>query len=162
VWDETAATWTGVLRYKGSQGQVVLRRPVATTQRVTNPFAGTWVSQRGPTDSCLHIAEESDGKLIGWQDNIPAPERIIVPRNMASSMPMMASYGSMAKVQSADGEQVTVELGAYTGMCCSHTFTAKVSVDGKLLEGSFAAGPNQSAQAVVWRRVSGDSCRVGR
>jgi hypothetical protein len=161
-WDEVAATWSGVLQYKGSQGQVVLRRPAAHS--TNNPFVGTWISnQRGPSDNCLHIAEESDGKLNGWVDHIPDPSGIFVPRNRPAPMPMMTSYGHMAKVQVTGNDQVALELNAYTGICCPIAFTGKISADGKSLEGSVSGGSltsldGPSAQPMTWSRVAGDSC----
>lgn len=157
VWDEAAGTWTGLFKYKSSPGQVVLRRPTAAVPNTTNPLIGTWVSRGGPGDACLHIVQEHDGELNGWVDSIPAPERIIFPRNVPRPQ-MMGHYGDMTKVAlTADG-QVAVTFGAYSGICCSRTFQGKLSADGARLEGGYLSGMNQIAMLVVWSRVAGESC----
>lgn len=157
VWDEAVGTWTGLFQYKSSPGNVVLRRPTPAAPGTRNPFVGNWINKRGPTDSCLHIAEESDGQLNGWVDSIPAPERIIFPRGMPPT-PMMGHYGDMTKVGPAKDGQITVEFGAYSGMCCSRSFEAKLSTDGTVLEGGYLGGPNQAALQAKWNRAVGELC----
>jgi hypothetical protein len=96
------------------QEYVVLRRPTPAAPGTRNPFVGNWINKRGPTDCCLHIAEESDGQLNGWVDSVPAPERIIFPRGMPRT-PMMGHYGDMTKVGPAKDGQITVSSGPTRG-----------------------------------------------
>lgn len=160
VWDETAGTWSGRFQYKSFDGNVVLRRPAPAASGAPNPLVGLWVNKAGPSDACLHIVQEDDGKLNGWVDSIPVPDRIVVPRSMPQ-MQMMGHYGDMTKVEATGNNQITVVFNAYSGMCCSHSFAAKLSLDGTLLEGEFLEGRNQVEMAATWSRVTGESCATG-
>jgi hypothetical protein len=72
---------------------------------------------------------------------------------------MMGHYGDMIKAGPAKDGQITVEFGAYSGMCCSRSFEAKLSADGTLLEGGYLSGPNQAAPSPAkWNRAAGELC----
>jgi hypothetical protein len=157
IWNESVGTWTGLFQYESSEGHVVLRRPTPVVPNVADSLVGSWTSRDGLVNRCLHVVRESDGKLNGWVDSIPAPERIVCPSKMPPT-PIMGHYGDMTKVELARDGKINTEFGAYSGMCCSQAFEARISLDGTLLEGGYLTGPNQTAVPATWRRVAGQSC----
>lgn len=67
-------------------------------------------------------------------------------------------YAEIAKATLIAKDRISVELRAYTAVCCSHPFSAKIAGDGKTLQGSFPAGPNQAPRKADWGKMPGDSC----
>lgn len=67
-------------------------------------------------------------------------------------------YGEIAKAKLDAPDQITVELRAYTAMCCPHSFTAKIAEDGMTFSGAWPSGPNQAPRATEWEKMPGDSC----
>jgi hypothetical protein len=57
-----------------------------------------------------------------------------------------------------DGGKVSLELYAYTAMCCSHSFVGTLTPSGTLIEGAWPPGANQAPHDSTWRKMSGDSC----
>jgi hypothetical protein len=70
-------------------------------------------------------------------------------------------YGSLAKVRAAGGREVSLEFAAYTGICCSHRFSAKIAADGSALVGEFLPGTNQAPYSASFIKMGGDSCVGG-
>src|ERR1700679_1070639 len=112
IWNESVGTWTGLFQYESSEGHVVLRRPTPVVPNVADSLVGSWTSRDGLVNRCLHVVRESDGKLNGWVDSIPAPERIVCPSKMPPT-PIMGHYGDMTKVELARDGKINTEFGAY-------------------------------------------------
>jgi hypothetical protein len=109
-------------------------------------------------NNCLHIAQQQDGTLTAWSDDIMVPGRVRYANGLRPPAQTRERYGEIAKVQLDAPDQITAELRAYTAMCCSHPFTTKISADGRMLLGVWPAGPNQAPRAVEWDKMPGNSC----
>jgi hypothetical protein len=65
---------------------------------------------------------------------------------------------SIPQIHLANNGEVSLELGAYNPMCCSHQFIGKLSTDGSTLQGDFPPGSNQNPHAEIWTKVHSGSC----
>ncbi len=150
IWNGDTESWRGRFERGQFRSDVVLKRPMAGA--TISPFAGTWMSG-GEMNNCLHIAEQEGNTLTAWSDDIQ------VSGHFGSVRPLMVErYGEIAKVELAAPDWITVELRAHTSVCCPHSFTAKLSPNGRMLSGNWHEGPNQSGGPIQWKRVPGKSC----
>jgi hypothetical protein len=66
------AIWDGHYERGEFSRQVTLKRPENAN---VSSFVGTWFDSKGLMNNCLHIAQQSDGGLTGWADDISIPGR---------------------------------------------------------------------------------------
>ena len=104
-------------------------------------------------NNCLHIAQQDGNSFTGWADDIRIPHGFDPARAQTFDR-----YGEIAKVRLETADWITVQLRAYTGVCCPHSFTAKVSGDGQMLSGNWSAGINQTAGVIRFTKMPGKSC----
>jgi hypothetical protein len=159
VWHEQSQTWSGLFERGAFRGQVSLKRPASKSS--VSPFAGTWSRTHAMMNTCLHIAQQQDGSLTAWSDDLQALGRVRYANGIQPPAQMLEHYGEIAKAKVDASGQITVELRAYTAKCCSHSFTARLSPDGQLLSGNWLAGLNQNPTAVEWKKAPGISCVNG-
>ena len=156
TWHEETQTWSGLFERSAFREQVLLQRP--SSKALASPFVGTWSDTRGLMNNCLHIAQQQDGALAAWSDDIQAPGRVRYANGIQPPAQIQQHYGEIARAEVDAHGQIKVELRAYTALCCSHPLTAKLSADGQSLSGAWLAGPNQAPRPVEWRRMPGISC----
>ena len=156
IWHEDLQTWDGLFERDAFREQVSLKRP--SSKASVSPFAGTWMDSRGLMNNCLHIAQQQDGALAAWSDDIQRPGQVRYAPGIQPPTQTLEHYGEIAKAEVVAPGQVKVELRAYTPVCCSHPFAATLSADGKSMSGNWLAGPNQTPTAVEWRKRPGNSC----
>ena len=108
--------------------------------------------------SCVHIAQRSSTSFLGWSDTL----QVLGSMRVASGIPRpptsIERYGELIRVKVGDSGKVSLELGAYNPVCCSHTFVGALISHNTLLEGLWPPGPNQAPHAARWIKMSGDSC----
>ncbi|MGC2398427.1 MAG: hypothetical protein WA510_01525 [Acidobacteriaceae bacterium] len=147
--------WRGRF-HRGKFDRVVsLCRPTPGANVRRNPLVGTWFAS-GP-ERCVHIAQTGADTFEGWSDSLMIPGRIRFAPTIPGPHKMYEYYGSLVKVELAGNGYISVEFGAYSGICCPHTFLGKVSADGSSLEGHFP-GPNLAPYAPKFAKMRGDSC----
>ena len=157
LWNGVDQVWTGNFERAAFKNKAAtLRRP---TGPQNNVFVGTWFEGSSLMNNCLHIEQAQDGTFTGWGDDIQVPGRMRYANGLRRPERTMENYGEIAKVSVSGPARITVELRAYTAMCCSHPFTATISPDGSFLVGEWPAGPNQSPRPARRVRVKGNSCR---
>ena len=156
TWHEESPAWNGLFERGAFREQVSLKRP--SSKASASPFVGTWSDPRGLMNNCLHIAQQADGALAAWSDDIQVPGRVRYANGIQPPAQMLQHYGEIARAEVDTHGQINVELRAYTAMCCSHRLTAKLSADDQLLSGAWLAGPNQAPRSVEWKRMPGISC----
>jgi hypothetical protein len=159
IYDEKQQAWTGLFHRDSFSGDVTLRRPNADRSDAGgSPFVGTWSDKGGIMNNCIHISQDKNGALTAWSDDIQTPGQMRYANGIQPPTQTMEHYGEIAKVSMDAPDRLTVELRAYTAMCCSHPFTAKLSADGQSLAGNWLAGPNQAPRPVIWVRMPSNSC----
>jgi hypothetical protein len=151
IWHEESQTWSGLFERGSFREQVLLKRPTSTASK--SPFVGTWSNNAGMMNNCLHISQDKDGALTAWSDDLQIPGRLHYANGIPPPTQTMEHYGEIAKAMMDAPDQITVELRAYTAMCCSHPFTAKLSTDRQSLVGSWAM-----PRPVIWVRMPSNSC----
>jgi hypothetical protein len=156
IWHEESQTWSGLFERGSFREQVSLKRPTSTASK--SPFVGTWSDKAGMMNNCLHISQEKDGALTAWSDDLQTPGRLRYANGIQPPTQTMEHYGEIAKAKMDAPDQITIELRAYTAMCCSHSFTAKLSTDGQSLLGSWLVGSNQVQRPLIWVRMPSNSC----
>jgi hypothetical protein len=157
VWHPESQTWSGLFERGPFHEQVLLRRPASKTS--TSPFVGTWFEKGGGMmNNCVHITQQQDGALAAWSDDIMIPGRVRYANDIQPPAQTREHYGEIAKAKLDAPDQITVELRAYTAMCCSHPFTARISENGMTLSGAWPSGPNQAPRVAEWEKVQGNSC----
>ena len=109
-------------------------------------------------NNCVHIVQQQDGALAAWSDDIMVPGRIRYAKGIQPPSQTREHYGQIAKAKLDAPDQIRVELRAYTAMCCSHSFTAKIAENGLTLLGAWPSGPNQSPGVVEWEKMQDNSC----
>jgi hypothetical protein len=156
IWHEDSQTWSGLFERGSFSEQVSLKRP--TSEASGSPFVGTWSDKGGIMNNCMHISQDKNGALTAWSDDIQTPGQMRYANGIQPPTQTMERYGEIAKANIDAPDRITVELRAYTAMCCSHSFTAKLSADGQSLAGNWLAGPNQVPRPVIWVRMPSNSC----
>jgi hypothetical protein len=61
-------------------------------------------------------------------------------------------------VEPAANGSISIELGAYSALCCPHLFLATPARDGKEMKADWPAGPNQSPHKSKWIKMPSDTC----
>lgn len=150
--------WHGRFHKGGFDAAVTLCRPTPSAEIKPSPIVGTWSSGSGIGSGCIHIAQTGETTFTGWSDSLQIPGTVFFANNIPGPHSLLQGYGSLAKVHLSNDGQVSLELGAYNAMCCSHAFTGHLSADGSTIAGDFPPGPNQNPHAANWTRMNGDSC----
>ena len=165
-------TWWGRFHREDFDAVVTLVRPAlpsaSSESRSVEPsfvepwFVGTWKTSSGPSTTCLHIAQSSSATpsvtFIAWADTLLAWGSTSFSPQAVKPPYSWEHYGDLVKVETTAGSGLSVELGAYSGICCPHRFHATSSDHGKEMKADWPAGPNQSPHKSKWIRMNGDSC----
>jgi len=147
--------WHGRFHRGSFDSMVTLCRPMRGSADAVSPLAGTWSSDN---DDCIHIFQTGPGSFIGWSDALEVPGRVVFGPNIPGPHQLYQNYGALAKIHLANNGEVSLELGAYNPICCSHLFIGTLSSDGSTLQGNFPPGPNQAPHAATWTKLSSDFC----
>lgn len=153
----TGDKWSGRFHRKGFDSEVTLVRPGSRDARKKMWLVGTWRLVQNPGENCLHIAETHQGKLIGWSDSLLTWGAARFGPNVTKPPYSLEHYGELAKVNT-EGGQPSIELYAYTGICCSHLLTAVSAEGGAAMDANWDAGPNQAPHRAQWKKMPSDSC----
>jgi hypothetical protein len=151
-------SWTGRFHRGTFDSNVMLRRPAPRDVAKVNPIVGAWLENRSSISSCVHIAQQSSTDFTGWSDSLQLFGSMRVANSVARPATAMQRYGELMKVDLHDGGKVSLELYAYTAICCSHSFVGTLTPSGTLIEGAWPPGPNQAPHDSTWRKTPSDSC----
>jgi hypothetical protein len=161
-------TWSGRFHREDFDAFVTLVRPAlqaatkehrsAEPRSLGTPFIGTWKSSSGPSTTCLHIAQLQSGAFVAWADTLLAWGSAAAPSPAVKPPYSWEHYGDLVKVEPAGNGSLSIELGAYSGICCPHRFHASSSDHGKEMKADWPSGPNQVAHKSKWIKMDGDSC----
>ena len=150
--------WQGRF-HRGSFDSIVnLCRPTPGPQAQVSPLVGTWSEGSELGSACLHIAQTGIMTFTGWSDSLEIPGQTIYGANYPGPHGLLEGYGDLAKVHLAADGTVSLELNAYSMMCCSHTFIGHFAADGKTIEEDFNPGLNQTSKARTWIKRTGNTC----
>ncbi len=152
--------WAGRLHRGSFDAQVILRRPGSPGVNGTSPIVGAWSDSSTPGRTCMHIVEEAPGEFTGWSDALLTWGSVTVAPHVARPTTAMQHYGELMKVRPEGAGRFSFELYAYSGVCCSHTFTGLPEAHGDRMEGFWPAGANQAPRKSSWRKMRGDSCNA--
>jgi hypothetical protein len=151
--------WSGRFHRKGFDSEVTLIRPGDGEKTKNAWLVGTWQEGRfGPGQTCLHIAQTAPGQFTGWSDTFQAWGAVRFAPNIQKPPHSLERYGILAKVTASQNDVVSVELNAYTAICCSHLFAAKREKNGSVMRMNWTEGPNQAPYKTEWSKLRGDSC----
>jgi hypothetical protein len=150
--------WLGRFHREDFDSVVTLVRPMLRASSNKAWFVGTWKSSSGPGTTCLHIAQQSPAGLIAWADTLLAWGLTRIAPQAVKPPYSWEHYGERVKVEPSSNGSLTVELGAYSGICCSHRFTATSADGGKAMKADWPAGPNQSPHKSKWTKMPGNTC----
>jgi hypothetical protein len=150
--------WTGRFHREGFDSVVTLARPILRTPSNQPWFLGTWKGTSGPQITCLHIAEASPLALLAWSDTLSTAGLASFGPQVAKPPYSWEHYGDLVRIQPARNGNLTIELGAYNPICCSHSFVATSADNGKGMKADWPAGPNQAPHKSRWIKMPGDSC----
>lgn len=153
--------WSGRFHRKEFDSVVTLIRPRNKARTKKAWPVGTWKEGRsGPGETCLHIAETAAGDLTGWSDTLLAGAlRGLRLTYQSRHTPWNVTATSLRLTLLRNGA-VSVELSAYTAICCSHRFAATPAKNGTVMSANWAEGPNQASHKSEWSKMPGDTCIV--
>lgn len=152
VFDPVVQSWMGTFTRGGMPKHVRLQRPGALAKS-QNRFDGDWFlhldpSRRVPySATCIHVAEESDGTLVAWQDS--KSPRVI-------NGPMQNEYGREFDVQDVKFNSISLIAASSKWFGKQVTFSGTLSPDGSQLEGRWATNGQPAPNAVVFIKSSGE------
>lgn len=153
IFDPVHSVWKGHLRRGTFDHDVTLIRPRPKTGIAKSPFVGTWYRGTSMND-CLHIVQTGEGTLAGWSDDLVTPGRLRYANGIRRPAETMEQYGSVALIQVTSPTALSLELKAFSPICCSiHSVL-------QLPAGMAAAKHSQTgfARFDEWRRVEGTTC----
>jgi hypothetical protein len=159
TYDARREIWSGLYRRGGIARTVKLRRPASALVAATHALVGTWENTDRGSLGCFHIVRAVDGALLGWSDGLRAPGTLRYANGLQPPTSTFEHYGNLLLVSEIAPWTVSIEFGAYSGICCSSTLIAKVGPNATLL-GDWQPGPNRIAGKSVWKKLNGESCRV--
>jgi len=155
---QPSGCWRGRFHRGAFDSAVTLCRPTPGPDVPPSPLAGTWSQTSGVGSPCVHIAQTGPGMFTGWSDSLEIPGRIRFSPSIPGPHQLGEDYGVLAKVHLVGGRQISLELYAYSPICCSHIFIGELSADGSTIKGDFPPGPNQFPHAASLTKLPGDSC----
>jgi hypothetical protein len=150
--------WSGRFHREDINSAVTLARPTMQPISKATWFLGTWKSMSGSQTTCLHIAEASPIAFLAWSDTLSTKGSANFPPQSPKAPYSWEHYGDLAKVQSAEGGSLSVELSAYSPICCSHRFHATSADNGKAMKADWPAGANQAPHKSRWSKMPGNTC----
>jgi hypothetical protein len=150
--------WSGRFHREDIDSAVTLARPAMQPASKATWFLGTWKGISAPQTTCLHIAEASPAAFLAWSDTLLAWGAVRFAPQAGKPPYSWEHYGDLVKVQPAENGGLSVELAAYSPICCSHSFVAVSAENGKAMKADWPSGPNQSPHKSRWTKMPGDSC----
>lgn len=153
-------SWTGRFHRGAFDSKVTLRRPNSDNTG-QGKIVGTWLESKSPASSCVHIGQQSATEYMGWSDALQTQGGMRIANSIPRPAEAIERYGELMKVNVQNGDKVSLELGAYNAICCSHTFVGTLTANNRLLEGAWPPGANQSPHLSTWKKMPGDSCIAG-
>jgi len=111
-----------------------------------------------PGANCLHIEQASPAAFLAWSDTLSTWGSTIFPPQIPRPPYSWEHYGDLAKVEAVGSGSLSVELGAYSPLCCSHRFHATSADSGKVMKADWPAGTNQSPHKSKWTKMPDDTC----
>lgn len=154
--------WRGRFHRGAFDSHVTLRRPSLPGRTGANPIVGTWRDNRRSISSCVHIAQQSPTAFVGWSDTLQLFGSMRFANGIPKPSTSIERYGELMKVGVYNDDKISLELGAYSAICCSHTFVGTLTANNTLLEGTWPPGANQAPHPGAWKKMSGDSCVAGQ
>ena len=158
---QPGGTWEGRVHRGRFDSRLKLLRPGVGKRRPIDPLVGTWLENAGNfplNPSCVHVAQQTATEWTGWADVLTILGNVQYAPHLSRPATAQERYGELIKVQRKQDHSFSFELGAYSGVCCSHTFIGTLNAAGTLLKGGWPAGPNQAPHPGSWKKMWGDSC----
>jgi hypothetical protein len=152
--------WAGRFHLDDIDSAVTLARLAMQPTSKATWFLGTWKSMSGSQTTCLHIAEASPSAFLAWSDNLLAWGAARSAPQVGKPPYSWEHYGDLVKVHSTESGSLSVELAAYSPICCSHPFLAVSAAHGKAMKADWPSGPNQSPHKSRWTKMPGNTCIV--
>lgn len=147
--------WTGRFHRRGFDSQVTLTRPADRGSKKDSWLVGTWQQdRRGPSQICLHIPETTPGQFMGWSDTLLAWGNVRSAPNVSKPPYSLERYGDLVKVSATAGAGVSIELNAYSPICCSRLVVAIPAKNGTVMI------VDEGTRKAEWKKMPGDSCIV--
>jgi hypothetical protein len=150
--------WSGRFHRDNFDSQVTLARPSLQTESKNTWFLGTWRNTGGAGPQCLHIARQSAAGYTAWSDTLTAWGSVSFTPQIPKPPYSWEHYGDLVKVAPTANGNVSIELGAYSALCCPHRFMATPARGGKEMKAEWSPGPNQSPHKSKWTKMPGDTC----
>ena len=152
TFDPHRAQWSGKVRVDGFVGQLTFARPNPKLGVAKSPLVGTW-EHFHPNSICLHVAQQLDGSLAGWSDQLQVPGATRYANGIKPSPETIEIYGVFALLESVSPTAMLITRGILMPMGGIQTEIGKLTSDPNVM----SAGQTMEA----WHRVRGDSCAVG-
>jgi hypothetical protein len=152
--------WSGRIHRNGFDSAAILTRPGIGTAKSEPWFVGTWKSGDQSIQSCMHITEQAPGEFVGWRDSLTAMGSVRRASGIPKPPYSFEVYGDLVKVGTADDGNVSIELNAFGGMCCSHLFLGTPEDNRTVMKEVSPTEPNQPLHQTKWKKMSGNTCIV--
>jgi hypothetical protein len=150
--------WSGRFHREDIDSAVTLARPTMQPTSKATWFLGTWKSMSGSQTTCLHIAEASPAAFLAWSDALSTKGSANFPPQLPKTPYSWEHYGDLVKVHSTESGGLSVELAAYSPICCSQRFHAISADSGKAMKADWPAGANQTPHKSRWTKMPGNTC----
>jgi hypothetical protein len=155
--------WSGRVHRTEFDSDVTLTRPGYKTTAKQAWFVGTWRStEELPMQRCLHIVQNAPGEFIAWSDSLQTLGKVFLAPGVKKPPHALEDYGDLADVHTWANGNLEIELHAYGGLCCSHSFIATPAEHATIMRAEWPSAANQAAHKTEWKRMSGNSCISSR
>ena len=148
TFDPQGNQWSGKAHIDNFNGQITFGRPHTRSRTASAPLAGTW-EHFSPVGICLHVAQQSDGSMAGWSDQLQVPGLIRYANGIKPPSETIEIYGVQDQVELVSPDAMLIHRDPYAAGGNLQTEIGKLTSDPNVMSaGAFKP----------WRRVAGDSC----
>lgn len=140
--------WSGKVQTDDFNGQLTFSRPHPNPGIAKSLLAGTW-AHFSPVSICLHVAQQSDGSLAGWSDQLQVPGLIRYANGIRPPSETIERYGVQAQLDRVSPEAMLIDRNPYAAGGNKQTEIGKLTSDPNVM----SAGAFEP-----WHRVAGGSC----
>ena len=151
IFDTFHDQWSGTAHIDNIAGRVTFSRPRPRPESVTTPLVGTW-EHFSSVRLCLHVAQQSDGVMLGWSDQLQVPGLVRYASRICPPSETNETYGVMSEIDLASPSSILIQLSAFAAGGNLRTDIGRLTADRNVMSAGQASAP--------WHRVRGDSCAV--
>lgn len=143
--------WSGQVHIDSFVGRLTFARPTPKPGVTRSPLVGTW-RHFHPNSICLHVAQQFDGSLAGWSDQLQVPGATRYANGIKPPSETPETYGMYTELELVSPTAMLIIRGALVPFGGHQTEIGKLTSDPNVM----SAGQAMEA----WHRVPGNSCAI--